>query len=345
MAAAALSLGLGGGTARDGAVEVLVRPERPLVHRGPSGEDIAFSLQLHNPSDLHYRIVRWRARWAPAGAGAEVVSLERASALQNAPRYLEGQRLVVWQGLCLTVPEGATELTLEVELAHRRRAQSLQVATTVFPERRELDVALRLPFSGVWKVTQGHDCGSAHRTAGFGGEFAWDFAALAADAQQAAVASFGAPVLAPAAGRVVMAENDMPDHDARVPRPLPPLLETLVTPQHMFGNFVVLDVGGGSYVLLGHLMEGSVQVEPGQQVEEGDTLARCGNSGYTVQPHVHVQVMDRKDPADPKVRGVPAVFRDYTEILLLERTADRSDLWLHQVSRGDPQPGALVSPR
>ncbi|MFU8850030.1 M23 family metallopeptidase [Micromonospora sp. SL1-18] len=53
---------------------------------------------------------------------------------------------------------------------------------------------------------------------------------------------------------------------------------------------------------------GTVAVRPGELVAAGQPLGRCGNSGNSTQPHVHVQVMDDVDPF--RAVGVPIVFRD-----------------------------------
>lgn len=44
-----------------------------------------------------------------------------------------------------------------------------------------------------------------------------------------------------------------------------------------------------------HLQRGSVQVRQGQRVRVGQTLGRCGNSGNSTEPHVHLQAIDRLD--------------------------------------------------
>jgi murein DD-endopeptidase MepM/ murein hydrolase activator NlpD len=58
------------------------------------------------------------------------------------------------------------------------------------------------------------------------------------------------------------------------------------------GNHVVLERDGRGHVRLAHLMVGSAQLAPGQQVVAGQQV---GNSGNSTQPHVHVQVMDGPD--------------------------------------------------
>ncbi|WP_434591918.1 M23 family metallopeptidase [Streptomyces sp. A5-4] len=45
-----------------------------------------------------------------------------------------------------------------------------------------------------------------------------------------------------------------------------------------------------------HLQQGSLTVGPGDRVERGQLLARCGNSGNTTEPHPHFQLMDGPDP-------------------------------------------------
>jgi murein DD-endopeptidase MepM/ murein hydrolase activator NlpD len=51
----------------------------------------------------------------------------------------------------------------------------------------------------------------------------------------------------------------------------------------------VIDVGGGRYLMMGHLREGSIKVNVGERVGEGQRIARVGNSGNTSAPHIHSQ--------------------------------------------------------
>ena len=63
----------------------------------------------------------------------------------------------------------------------------------------------------------------------------------------------------------------------------------------------------GPFVLLAHLQRGSVQVQPGQPVSVGDPVARCGNSGNSTEPHLHLQVSD--STAWTSAKGLPFTFR------------------------------------
>ena len=58
------------------------------------------------------------------------------------------------------------------------------------------------------------------------------------------------------------------------------------------GNSVILDIGGGNYVLYGHFQPGSIRVKEGDRVKQGDVLALVGSSGNSLAPHLHFHVMD-----------------------------------------------------
>lgn len=87
---------------------------------------------------------------------------------------------------------------------------------------------------------------------------------------------FGDAVYSPCSGRVVRAENSLPD---------------LVPPErdraNLAGNFVAIDCRGVR-VLLAHLEKGSVLVKTGEAVTERQKLGRIGNSGNTDEPHLHI---------------------------------------------------------
>ena len=90
-------------------------------------------------------------------------------------------------------------------------------------------------------------------------------------------AIFGEPVYAPCSGEVVAVENDLPDL-------IPPESDAV----NKAGNYVLLRCGDGTVVLLAHLEQGTVLVEPGEQVAAGQRLGEVGNSGNTTEPHLHV---------------------------------------------------------
>lgn len=125
---------------------------------------------------------------------------------------------------------------------------------------------------------------------------------------------FGRPILAPAAGTVVLVHDGEPDHEARrsqialVPYMLGQSRRAQRGAPGLAGNHVVIAIGSaGPFVLLAHLQRGSVQVQPGQLVSVGVPVARCGNSGNSTEPHLHLQVSDSTHWTS--ARGLPFAFR------------------------------------
>lgn len=66
-------------------------------------------------------------------------------------------------------------------------------------------------------------------------------------------------------------------------------------PKDGFGNFGgnhILIASNGIYVLLCHLKKGSITVHKGDHITIGQPIAQVGNSGSSIQPHLHLQVME-----------------------------------------------------
>jgi Peptidase family M23 len=92
------------------------------------------------------------------------------------------------------------------------------------------------------------------------------------------------PLHAPCQGRVVHAVSDVADNTAfGTNRP------------YGIGNHVVLRKGDDEYVVLGHMRQGTVCVQPGDDVHTGEEIGRVGNSGWTERPHLHMQAMRSAD--------------------------------------------------
>ncbi|NES13949.1 MULTISPECIES: M23 family metallopeptidase [Micromonospora] len=226
-------------------------------------------------------------------------------------------------------------------------------------------VALRLPFRGTWIVRNSPARRvPSHGTHAFGASHAIDFVAVRAG-RTAAVRdwrtvlavepvdrfhAFEQPILAPAGGRVVSAQDGEPDLVARR-SPLAGIGYALSQASRarrgargLAGNHVVLDLAdGGPYLVVAHLRQGTVAVRPGETVVVGQALGRCGNSGNSTQPHVHLQVMDDADPFT--ATGVPIVFRDYhvrrrdgAEELVRRGVPDNGDV-VEAVEPGTPAAG------
>jgi Peptidase family M23 len=164
-------------------------------------------------------------------------------------------------------------------------------------------VAIDLPLEGEWTmISGGRSTLLSHHYANPHVRNALDFARLVNGQafvgdpeQEASWHSFGQPVLAPADGTVVSVRDDLADE---------PVGNIGQTPSG--GNTIVLDIGGGHYVVFAHLQQGSALVRPGQSVTHGQRIAAVGDAGQSLSPHLHVQIQDRPSlPSDDRDANLP----------------------------------------
>ncbi len=47
--------------------------------------------------------------------------------------------------------------------------------------------------------------------------------------------------------------------------------------------------------MFAHLQPGSIQVQKGEEVSEAQLIGKCGNSGNSSEPHLHLQLSNRPD--------------------------------------------------
>ena len=107
---------------------------------------------------------------------------------------------------------------------------------------------------------------------------------------------FGETIYSPCSGTVLRAEDGVADMS-------PPDVDR----QHMAGNFALLHCKGAQ-VLLGHMRRGSVRVQSGASVAEGDVIGEVGNSGNTSEPHLHIHAQ-RPAESDAFLSGEPLPIR------------------------------------
>jgi len=175
--------------------------------------------------------------------------------------------------------------------------------------------SLSFPFRGKgavgqdWVTNGGH--GGGHGGV-YGADFAIDvrglnenYAEQKNDADEnASAAGWGREILAPAAGTVTYARNDVPDH--------PPTEDPINTftalhdPVMAFmGNCVIIDHGNSEYSVMAHMQQGSLTVKVGQRVAAGQVIGKLGDSGDAFGPHLHYQLQ-----SGPQLfRGEPLPFR------------------------------------
>ena len=132
---------------------------------------------------------------------------------------------------------------------------------------------------------------------------------------------FGRPVLAPITGRVRIVHDGEIDHPAY--RGLPSVGYALAQPRrvrrgwaHVAGNHVVIQADPTSgtdgrddvFVALCHLQHASTTVRVDQQITAGEMIGRCGNTGNSTEPHLHLQAMTAKDAT--RAEPLPITFAD-----------------------------------
>lgn len=113
---------------------------------------------------------------------------------------------------------------------------------------------------------------------------------------------YGAQVLAVGDGTVVAARDGQDEHKPLEGQPEP----TSLSLDGLFGNYVVIDLGGGNFAGYAHLGRGSVAVKPGETVKRGQAIGLLGQSGNSAAPHLHFQVANA--PTFEGSEGVPYVF-------------------------------------
>ena len=69
-----------------------------------------------------------------------------------------------------------------------------------------------------------------------------------------------------------------------------------------WGNYIVIRLDKGGWLLLAHFRRATIAVSHGSRVVEGDYLGEVGNSGRSPYPHLHMQVQDGPEPGRPTIR-------------------------------------------
>ena len=150
---------------------------------------------------------------------------------------------------------------------------------------RSGEIGLFCPFEGEWIVQQSFDGDWTHKGAW---RYALDF--VIQDQNQKSYThqgfeltdyfAFGKPILAPADGTVVSFCSNIPDNPIG-----------RIENQTNWGNYIILrlSLAPQVYVILAHLKQNSMTVCLGEFVQAGKILAQCGNSGYSQEPHLHLQ--------------------------------------------------------
>jgi len=192
----------------------------------------------------------------------------------------------------------------------RRAEQMLRIPIQYYQQKTSLIV----PFHGNGVVGQDWITNGGHG-GGRGSDFATDLRGLDenyaeeknhAD-ENASAAGWGREILAPAAGTVTYARNDVPDnpHQGKDPGLYTALHDPIMA---IAGNCVIIDHGNSEYSVMMHMQQGSVTVKVGERVAAGQVIGRLGNSGNSFGPHLHYQL--QSGPQLFHDQGLPFRFQN-----------------------------------
>lgn len=145
-------------------------------------------------------------------------------------------------------------------------------------------LAIKLPFRGQWKVSQGHNGSYTHQN---NYQHAWDF--VITDNQDKQFKTDGnfledyycynKPVIACEKGVVEEVIDYIEDNNIGE-----------VNLENNWGNSVIIKHNEYVYSKVSHLKKDSITVKKGDAVSFGQVVGKCGNSGRSPYPHIHFQL-------------------------------------------------------
>ncbi len=228
-------------------------------------------------------------------------------------------RFYVRRPQALAIDSAGVRLTV-TDAKGRRAEQTLRVPVQYYQQK----TSLIFPFRGHGVVGQDWITNGGH--GGYAPVILTDFAVDLRGLDQnwaeqkydsdenAASAGWGREIIAPAAGTVTYARNDVPDNP-HTGEPDMKMLAALHDPATAgSGNCVIIDHGNSEYSVLMHMQQGSVTVKVGDRVTQGQVIGKMGNSGGAFGPHLHYQLQSGPQPGRDqtlpfKFQNVNPLFR------------------------------------
>ena len=144
-------------------------------------------------------------------------------------------------------------------------------------------------------------------------------------------AIFGQPALAVANALVVSVIDGQPEQT-------PGSYPSNITLDAADGNSIILDLGEKRYALYAHLQPGSIKVHRGEKVHLGQVLGLVGDTGNSVVPHLHFQVMD--GPSSLGSNGLPYEINDFE----MTGKSHGTEAFDQAETNGTPLPVTPISP-
>ena len=161
-----------------------------------------------------------------------------------------------------------------------------------------------LPFTGRWFVMQGGDTLNVNHHMEVPAQwYGVDFMKVGDPDQRSLSKSsgstlsdfyaWGEPVLSPVEGEITAVVDGLPDNPIGVRDERNPA-----------GNHLIIAASTNRYVFIAHLQKGSVKVKREQRVKVGQELGKCGNSGNSDVPHIHMHVQDKATPDEGEGQNI-----------------------------------------
>jgi len=264
--------------------------------------------------------------WMPYVFGALLLASVVAGVVKNRTRSFLPQGSIGWlsaAGFLVLALYAANEIRVSLPARAMPLGRSIDLASPLGPgaylvanggaalsinahaELLDQSVARHRPY---WGTAHGVDLVAIDRR-GFRADGAMP-------AQPGRYEIFGRSVIAPCAGKVIVAVDGLPD------MPVPQ-----IDRNHLAGNHVILRCAGAD-ILLGHFRKGSLLVRLGQTLGVGEAIAQVGNSGNTSEPHLHINAQE-PGTADAPFSGAPIPIRingrylARNDRLVVQTTAER----------------------
>ena len=148
-----------------------------------------------------------------------------------------------------------------------------------------LSTKISLPFSGEWSVYQAFNGRWTHKGQY---KYAYDFVKVKDSKTykndgffKEDYFAFGESILSPVNGYVVDFRHDLVDNNIGE-----------IDRVNNWGNYIIIRSDFGFFVEISHIMQNSIPVNIGEYIQANTIIAKCGNSGYSPEPHIHIQVQE-----------------------------------------------------
>jgi Peptidase family M23 len=325
-------------------VRLVPRPTPIYIERTHATQLLNFDLLATNTSAVAWTLTELEVSVLDASGKLEVRKFVSDNGNSPSVDTLNHRLVGAGQTVVIFIPFFSFDKLVDLSrLSYRARwtrangAEETGSSLTVEPTSYRSRVPLSPPLRGRVLVWDGHDFYAHHRRFDYGSahsvetgtytntdRFGHDFVPVSDagamytgdPALNTLWLGFGHAICAAGAGLVVACVDDAPDDRTVDPE------RFRVNKLADYGNYVVVDHGGGGSALYGHLQQHSAAVTLGRKVHQGQLLARIGVSGSSLMPHLHFQL---QSTANVDGEGLPTYFDSFTRMLGGRRVMARDE--------------------